>query len=142
MNIGAFGVVIWLQSRGAGTDIDDFNGLASRAPLPAAALAVFLLSLMGLPPLIGFWAKYYIIVATIQADLVWLAVVVVLTSAISAYFYLKVVAAMYFGEPARQLTTAGTFLLNAALLVTAIATIGFGLFSTPVLQIARGYAIF
>jgi NADH-quinone oxidoreductase subunit N len=97
MNIGAFGVVIWLQSRGGGTDIDDYNGLASRAPLAAAALAVCLLSLLGVPPLLGFWSKYYVIVAAIQANLVWLAVVVVLTSAVSAYFYLRVIAAMYFG---------------------------------------------
>lgn len=142
MNIGAFGVVIWLQSRGAGTELEDFNGLASRAPLAAAALAIFLLSLMGLPPLIGFWAKYFIIVATIQANLIWLAVVVVLTSAVSAYFYLKVIAAMYFGEATTELRPGGTLLLNTGLLITALATIVFGLISGPVLQIARNYAIF
>jgi NADH-quinone oxidoreductase subunit N len=142
MNIGAFGVVIWLQSRGGGTDLDDFNGLATRAPLSAAALAIFLLSLMGLPPLLGFWAKYYIIVAAIQANLVWLAVVVVLTSAISAYFYLRVVAVMYFGEPTADLPRRATVLLNTGLGLAVAATIIFGFISTPVLRFAETYAIF
>lgn len=142
MNIGAFGVVIWLQSRGGGTDIDDFNGLASRAALPALALAVFLMSLMGLPPLIGFWAKYYVIVALIQADLVWLAVIVVLTSAISAYFYLRVIAAMYFGDQEEELPHRRTPLLQFGLLAAAIATVVFGIFSGPVLTFARTYYLF
>jgi NADH-quinone oxidoreductase subunit N len=142
MNIGAFGVVIWVQSRGGGTDIDDFNGLASRAPLPAAALAVFLFSLLGVPPLLGFWSKYYVIVAAIQANLVWLAVIVVVTSAISAYFYLRVVAAMYFRDPSGELRPQRTPLLGAGLWLAAAATILFGIFSSGVLTLARSYYLF
>ena len=142
MNIGAFGVVIWVQSRGGSADIDAFNGLATRAPLAAAALAVFLLSLMGLPPLIGFWAKYYVIVAAIQANLVWLAVIVVLTSAVSAYFYLRVVAAMYFRDPAGELRPRRTPLLGAGLALAAVATIVLGLISGPILELAQNYQLF
>ncbi len=142
MNIGAFGIVIWLQHRGAGTDIEDFNGLGARAPLSALALAIFLMSLMGLPPLIGFWAKYYVIVAAIQANLVWLAVVVVLASAVSAYFYLRVIAAMYFGERTEALPHRPTPLLQAGLALAALATIAFGIFSGPVLALARTYYLF
>jgi NADH-quinone oxidoreductase subunit N len=96
MNIGAFAVVAWIQHRGSGMMLDDFAGLASRQPLAAIAMTVFMVSLMGIPPLIGFYAKYYIILAAIEADLLWLAIAVVLASAISAYFYLRVVATMYF----------------------------------------------
>jgi NADH-quinone oxidoreductase subunit N len=141
-NIGAFGVVIWIQSRGGGTDLDDYNGLASRAPLPAAALAVCLFSLLGVPPLLGFWAKYYVIVATIQANLVWLAVVIVLTSAVSAYFYLRVIAVMYFGEATSRLPSRQTTLLGLGLTLAVAATIAFGVFSAPVLNLAQNYAVF
>ncbi len=106
MNIGAFGVVTWLQHRGHGVDLDDFYGLGSRSPLAALAMTVFMLSLMGMPPLVGFYAKYYVILAAIQNNLTWLAVIVVLMSAVSAFFYLRVVAAMYFNEPIRQMAGA------------------------------------
>ena len=106
MNIGAFAIIAWLQAHGRGDMLDDFNGLAVTSPLAAAAMAVFMFSLTGVPPLIGFYGKYYVILAAIQAHLTWLAVVVVIFSAISAYFYLRVVAAMYFGQPAGR-TRAG-----------------------------------
>ena len=77
MNIGAFAVITWLQHRGAGMTLDDFAGLASRQPLAAAAMTVFMVSLMGIPPLLGFYAKYYVILAAIEADMLWLAIAVV-----------------------------------------------------------------
>jgi NADH-quinone oxidoreductase subunit N len=142
MNIGAFGVVIWIQAHGGGTDLDDYSGLASRAPLAAAALAVCLFSLLGVPPLLGFWAKYYIIVAAIQANLIWLAVLTVLTSAISAYFYLRVFAVMYFGEEARELRPQRAPLLNIGIGLAVLASIFFGVVSGPVLALARTYGVF
>jgi NADH-quinone oxidoreductase subunit N len=142
MNIGAFGVVIWIQTHGGGTDLDDYSGLASRAPLAAAALAVCLFSLLGVPPLLGFWAKYYIIVAAIQANLVWLAVLTVLTSAISAYFYLRVFAVMYFGEEPRGLRPQRAPLLNIGIGLAVLASIFFGVVSAPVLALARTYGVF
>ncbi len=101
MNIGAFAVLTWLQQRGRGVTLDDIAGLASTNPLPAAAMAIFMVSLMGIPPLIGFYAKYYVILAAMEADMLWLAIAVVIASGISAYFYLRVVAVMYF-SPVRS----------------------------------------
>src|SRR5215204_4389856 len=103
MNIGAFGVVAWLQHRGRGMTLDDFAGLASSQPLAAAAMTIFMVSLMGIPPLLGFYAKYYVILAAIEADKLWLAMAVVIASAVSAYFYLRVVAVMYFSPSERPL---------------------------------------
>jgi len=137
MNIGAFGVVTWLQSRGHGVTLDDFRGLASRSPLAALAMTVFMLSLMGMPPLIGFYAKYYVILAAIQAGLVWLAVAVVVMSAVSAFFYLRVITTMYFQEPTGEWTIERTPLLGVGLLVMVLGTIGFGLFSGPLLNLAQ-----
>jgi NADH-quinone oxidoreductase subunit N len=137
MNIGAFGVVTWLQHRGHGVDLDDFSGLGSRSPLAAFAMTIFMLSLMGMPPLVGFYAKYYVILAAIQNHLTWLAVVLVVMSAVSAFFYLRVVAVMYFNEPIRQWQAQSTPLLGVGLGLMALGTVGFGLFSGSVLDLAQ-----
>ncbi len=136
MNIGAFAVVTWLQHRGRGLTLDDFGGLATTHPLAAAAMAVFMVSLMGVPPLIGFYAKYYVILAAIDADLLWLAVAVVVLSAVSAFYYLRLVAVMYFNEPEGQPRQADTRLLDVGIAGMVIATIALGLFSTPIIDLA------
>ena len=136
MNIGAFGVVAWLQHRGRGTTLDDFAGLASTQPLAAAAMTVFLVSLMGVPPLLGFYAKYYVILAAIDADLLWLAIAVVVLSAVSAFYYLRIVAVMYFNEPEIIPRASTTTLLNVAIAAMVVATLGLGLFSDPIVDLA------
>lgn len=139
MNIGAFAVIVWLQHRGHGVDLEDFNGLGSRSPMAALAMTVFMLSLMGLPPLVGFYAKYYVILATVEADMLWLAVAIVLASAVSAFFYLRVVAAMYFAEPTRDQTPGRTPMLGFGVLAMAIATVFLGIFSSRVLDLAQNW---
>jgi NADH-quinone oxidoreductase subunit N len=137
MNIGAFAVVTWLQYQGYGTNIEDFNGLGTRSPLAALAMTIFMLSLMGLPPLVGFYAKYYIILATIEADMTWLAIAIVLASAVSAFFYLRVVAAMYFAEaPESEGELSRTPLLSFSVLAMAVGTIAFGIFSGQIADLA------
>ena len=131
MNIGAFAVVAWLQHRGRGLTLDDFAGLASTQPLAAAAMTVFLLSLMGIPPTIGFRAKYEVILAAINADTaagLALAISIVVLSAVSAFYYLRVVAVMYFDEPARTPRTESTPLLNVGIGAMAVATLLLGVF--------------
>ncbi len=136
MNIGAFGVIAWLQHRGRGETLDDFAGLASTQPLAAAAMTVFLISLMGIPPLLGFYAKYYVILAAIDADLLWLAIAVVVLSAVSAFYYLRIVAVMYFDEPERTPRTASTTLLNVGIAGMVVATLVLGVFSDPIVELA------
>lgn len=125
MNIGAFAVVTWVQHRGRGMDIDDYNGLATKEPLAAAALTVFLVSLMGIPPTIGFFAKYRLIVAAIEIGPVGLALslAIVVMSAVSAFYYLRLVAAMYFSPAEGELRPAQTGLLNVGIGVMAVATL-------------------
>ena len=140
MNIGAFAVIVWVQHRGEGMGLDDFAGLASRAPWVAAAMAVFLVSLMGIPPTIGFYSKYYVIVALLDADLLWLALSIVLASAISAYFYLRVVAVMYFQEstvPEGERTVVASPLLNVGIIVMVVGVLALGLFSGPIIDLAN-----
>jgi len=141
MNIGAFAVLAWIQHRGRGIMLQDFNGLASQHGLPAAAMAIFLISLMGIPPMVGFYGKYYVIVALIDANLLWLALAIVVMSAISAFFYLRVVAVMYFNdasETAEQKTfdSVRTPLLDSGIAIMVIAVILLGLFSGPIVNLA------
>lgn len=101
-SIGAWAVVVALeQSEGQGLEIDDYRGLGWRHPALGAAMAVFMLSFTGVPPLMGFWGKLYLFSSTINAGFLWLAVVGLIGTLISAYYYLRVVVVMYMrqGEP-------------------------------------------
>jgi NADH-quinone oxidoreductase subunit N len=100
MQSGAFAIIIHLQGKGEGERIDDFRGLAKRRPVLAFAMMVFLLSLAGIPPLVGFFSKFFLFKLAIEQGFVGLTVLALLTSAVAAYYYLAVVATMYFKEPA------------------------------------------
>lgn len=141
MNIGGFAVLAWIQHRGRGMMLEDFAGLAARHPMPAAAMAVFMVSLMGIPPTIGFYAKYYVIVALLNSDLLWLAIAVVVASAISAFFYLRLVAVMYFSESSEPETNeASTRLLDVGILVMVVGVFALGLFSSPIIHLASEWS--
>lgn len=98
MQSGAFAILIYLQGKGEGERIDDFRGLGRRQPVLAFAMMVFLLSLAGIPPLVGFFSKFILFKLAIEQGHVALTVLALLTSAVAAYYYLNVVAVMYFKE--------------------------------------------
>ena len=101
-NFGSWAIVIALEeAEGKGLEIDDYAGLGQKNPLMAAAMTVFMLSLTGIPPTLGLVGKFYLFSAVIAADFYWLAIVGVITSLISAFYYLRVVVTMYMkdGEP-------------------------------------------
>ncbi|MBV6402568.1 MAG: NAD(P)H-quinone oxidoreductase subunit 2, chloroplastic [Anaerolineales bacterium] len=121
-NFGAWGVVIALEKKeGKGLALDDYAGLAKKHPALAAAMAIFMLSLIGLPPTIGLIGKLYLFRAVIDAGFVWLAIIGVLTSLVSAFYYLRVVVIMYMkdGEPATEREP----WLDMTTLVTALVTV-------------------
>jgi NADH-quinone oxidoreductase subunit N len=131
MNIGAFAVVAALQRRpGVTSQISTFAGLGRRAPLLSALMLLFLLSLTGIPPLAGFWAKWYVIQAALQVGgwLTLLAVLVVINAAIAAFYYLRVAVVMYMRDPAENappITIGGE--TSAGLGIAAIGTVAIGL---------------
>lgn len=134
-NVGAWGVVVMLEkAEGRGLELSDYAGLAWRYPVLAAAMAVFMLSLIGVPPTAGFVGKLYVFRAAISADLFGLAIVGVLTSVVSAYYYLRVVVMMYMQEG--QVEIRREFWLGSAVAVTALATLLVGLFPGPLLDLA------
>jgi NADH-quinone oxidoreductase subunit N len=134
-NLGAWGVVLALEkTEGAGLDIEDYAGLGTKYPALALAMTVFMLSLTGIPPTVGFMGKFYLFRAALDANLYWLAIVGVVTSLISAYYYLRVLVVMYMqeGDPILR----SEVLLNTTVVLSALATVLFGLLPGPLLQLA------
>jgi NADH-quinone oxidoreductase subunit N len=143
-NFGAFAVVTYVAQKGEKyTKIDDFAGLSQRQPLMAAMLTVFLLSLIGVPLTGGFFGKFYIFKAALDADLVWLTVLGLLNSAVAAYYYLRILVVMYMKEPdssADALLPAGPAMM-IAVCGSAIGTLVLGIFPSFVLDFANKAAL-
>ena len=132
MNLGAFAVVIAVANQTGSEEIPQYAGLCQRAPWLAALLSFFLLSLIGIPPTAGFIGKMYLFMAAINgksAMLNTLAIVMIVNSVISAFYYLNVVRCMYFQPPAEETPLVPNRPLIAALAVTAVATLALGVSS-------------
>ncbi|MGB9609464.1 MAG: NADH-quinone oxidoreductase subunit N [Bryobacteraceae bacterium] len=131
MNIGAFAVVTHVAGQGERhVELADLAGLSRRSPAMAAILSIFLLSLTGVPLTAGFFGKFYIFKAALDSNLVWLAILGLLNSAVAAYYYLRIIVVMYMQEPSQGLpelpaaapgirwalvaSVAGTFVLGVA----------------------------
>ena len=143
MNVGAFAVLIAVgrlegSARG-GETLDGLTGLSARKPGLAVVMALFMLSLAGVPPLVGFLAKLYVFSAAVQAGLIWLAVFGVINSVISAYYYLRVVVVMFMkeGKEAEGTQAPVCLALQVGLGVAAIAIVVLGLWPAPILDLAR-----
>ena len=138
MNIGAFAVIIMLRTEGfKGDNLSDYEGLSKTHPLAAAMMLVFMFSLTGIPPTAGFMAKFYLFMSAIDAGYTWLVIIAVLFSAISAYFYLRVVMLMYMKEPKETVELANSPALGLALAVTVTAVILIGILPSAFVNFAR-----
>ena len=136
-NLGAFFAVLAISARIKSDEIEDYAGMGRRAPLLAAVLAISFVSLTGIPPTVGFVAKIYIFNAAVQSDLVWLVIVAVLNSALSAYYYLRVVRHMYLAPaPVEGDIRPGPW-LTASLAATGVGVLVVGLVPTPLLDAAQ-----
>jgi NADH-quinone oxidoreductase subunit N len=149
MVMGAFMVVQYVSRLGPPDDdtirerssLEDYRGLARRHPWAAGLLAVFMLALTGIPPLSGFWAKYYVFLAGIEAGLTWLVVVAVLSSVISAFFYLRVLVVAYLQDPVdgaeAELAPGRAPALGIALGLAGVLTVAIGLAPEALIAAAR-----
>ena len=138
MNVGAFAIVSHFAGAGERyVNLEDYAGLGRRSPILAATFTVFLLSLIGIPITGGFFAKFYVFSAALQANLVWLTIVGVLNSAIGAYYYLRIIVMMYMREPRDETPVTPIPLgLGAALAISLAATIYLGVLPGRVLEYA------
>jgi NADH-quinone oxidoreductase subunit N len=138
MNIGAFAVIIMLRSEGfRGDSIYDYEGLSKTHPLAAALMLIFMFSLTGIPPTAGFIGKLYIFMSAINAGYTWLVIIAVIFSAISAYFYLRIVMFMYMRDPKETVSLTTTATTGIALTLTTIAVLVIGVFPSFLIDFAR-----
>ena len=139
MNVGAFAVVSHFANAGEKyVTVEDYEGLGRSSPLLAAALTFFLLSLIGIPITGGFFAKFYVFSAALRANLIWLTLIGVVNSAIGAYYYLRIIVAMYMRESRKEVpVTPISFSLGLALALSLLATLYLGILPNRVLQIAQ-----
>ncbi len=130
MNLGAFGVVILVgRKKDSYLSIYDYSGLGFQHPALAAAMALFMFALAGIPPTAGFVGKFYIFSAAVQAGYIWLAIIGVMNSLVSVFYYLRITVLMYMKPPEAELgPVAFTPALTTVLVVTAVGVLLIGIF--------------
>ncbi|MEO5628821.1 MAG: NADH-quinone oxidoreductase subunit NuoN [Thermomonas sp.] len=135
MAAAAFGAIVMLSRRGFEADrIDDFKGLNARDPWSAGLVLCVMASLAGVPPFLGFWAKLVVLRAALQGDLLWLAIVGILSAVIGAFYYLRVIKVMYFDEPSGdEIQPRNDQVLRVVFGVNALSLLVFGLFWNPLM---------
>jgi NADH-quinone oxidoreductase subunit N len=116
-------------------EISDYAGLAKREPVLAFVMAVFMFALAGIPPLAGFFGKYLLFVSAIESGFLWLTLVAVLSSVVSAYFYLGLIVKMYFSESQGHHEPNPAGMAGITLAVATAASIVLGLFTTQLLSV-------
>jgi len=141
MNMGTFACILAMRRQGRMVeDIDQLAGLSKTNPYLAVAIAVFMFSMAGIPPLAGFFAKFYVFLAAIEAGLYVLTVVGLLTSVVGAFYYLRIVKLMYFDEPAEAFDRPLGREISVIVTVTGLITVFFFIGLAPVLNGAEAAA--
>ena len=141
MSLAAFGIVILLNKKGFEADqISDFKGLSKHSPWFALMMLVVMLSMAGVPPFIGFYAKFFILQQVISAGFVTLAVVAVVFAVISAYYYLQIIKSMYFEESDKDITIVAPMDMQLVLSINAVLILVVGIF--PDFWMKRSLSLF
>lgn len=139
MNLGAFGVIILFGRKGEeNVNISDYSGMAAKYPLLAAVMAVFMFSLAGIPPTAGFVGKFYIFSAAVKAGYIGLAIIGVLNSALSVYFYLRITVMMYMRSPEKEFAKLDPSpAMVIALIIAVFGTLQIGITPSHYLNLAK-----
>ena len=138
MNLGAFAIVISLRSEGfQGENLEDYQGLAKTHPLASALMLIFMFSLTGIPPTAGFIGKFYVFMELIKAGYTPLAIIAVVFSAISAFFYLRIVVYMYMKEPQGEVVLTNSPAMSIALAFMSAMVLVLGVFPSLLLDLVR-----
>jgi NADH-quinone oxidoreductase subunit N len=136
MSAAGFGMVILLSARGVEAEkLDDFKGLNQRNSWYAAIMAMVMFSMAGVPVFVGFFAKWLVIKAALDAGLIWLAVVAVVFSVVGAFYYIRVVKLMYFDEPVTESPIEAPVDFRAAISLNGVMMLGLGIFSSSLIAI-------
>ena len=136
MNLAAFGIVALIEGENdSNLEINSYSGLGTKSPVLAALLAIIMFSLAGLPPLAGFFAKYYVFIAAIKSGLTWLAILGIISSVISVYFYLRIVVLMYFKEAEGEFVPSKSFSGFFGVVISVLLVILLGIFPGSLLDL-------
>lgn len=136
MSAAGFGMIILLSGRGIEADkLDDFKGLNQRNSWYAAVMAMVMFSMAGVPVFVGFFAKWMVIKAALDAGMMWLAIIAVVFSVVGAFYYLRVVKLMYFDEPLTEAEIEAPVDFRAAISLNGIMMIGLGVFSSSLIAV-------
>ena len=136
MALGGFAMVIWLGSGGEEAErLDDFRGLNERNPWFAFMMLIVMLSMAGMPPFVGFWAKWSVLREVVAADMTWLAVVAVLFSVVGLFYYLRVVRLMYFDPPEERGPVSSLADMRVVVSVNALAILALGVYPGALLRL-------
>jgi len=140
MNLAAFGIVALVEGENElNLDINSYAGLGTKSPVLAALLAIIMFSLAGLPPLAGFFAKYYVFIAAIKSGLTWLAILGIISSVISVYFYLRIVVLMYFKEAEGEVVPSKSFSGFFGVAISVLLVILLGIIPGSLLDLITSY---
>jgi NADH-quinone oxidoreductase subunit N len=141
MTLAGFGIILLLSRKGFEADqLDDLKGLNQRSPWYAFLMLITMFSMAGVPPTLGFYAKFAVLQAALQAGMVWLVVFAVLMAVIGAFYYLRIVKLMYFDAPKDKAPINSTPEMRWALSLNALALLGFGLMPQALMNLCA-YAI-
>jgi NADH-quinone oxidoreductase subunit N len=134
MTVGAFGILLLLSRAGFDCErLDDMRGLNRRSPWYAAMMMILMLSLAGLPPTVGFYAKLVVLSAAVDAGWIWLAVAAVILSVVGAFYYLRVVKLMYFDDPVDTAPVAGALGARVLMSANGLVVLAFGILPGPLM---------
>jgi NADH-quinone oxidoreductase subunit N len=136
-NMGAFTAIIAISNKVDSDLISDYTGMGRRAPMLALALTLCLISLIGMPPAAGFMAKFYIFSGAARHGLLWLVIIAVINSVISAYYYLRVVKVMWLGSPASATKVPSSIALRVALALSCLGVLVMGIIPGYVMKLAE-----
>ena len=140
MNLGAFGIIGIMEGEGEkNLNLEDYAGLSAQRPLLAMLMAVFMFSLAGVPPFGGFFGKYYVFLAAVKANLTWLAIVGVLTSLVSAYYYLRLVVLMYFRDGKADVSVKPSLAAMVAVCLSAMLILQLGLYPSAIVRLVQSF---
>jgi NADH-quinone oxidoreductase subunit N len=134
--VGAFGMISFLSRKGFEADVlDDYRGLHEKSPWFAAMMLLFMFSMAGVPPTVGFFAKLVVLQAVVGVDMAWLAILGVFFSVIGAFYYLRIIKLMYFDKPLDSHPLVASLDVRAVLSMNGLAILALGVFPTALLSI-------
>ena len=136
-NLGAFIAIIAISNKLNSDAISDYSGMGKQSPVMVLALTLCLISLIGMPPAAGFMAKFYLFSAAVQNGLLWLVAIAVINSVISAYYYLRVVKVMWFGEPVSEGKIPSSGGLRLALALCCLGVLFMGIVPDLMMKVAQ-----